>query len=393
MRSPVRTERARNKSSRHEKSLSISSRPKQASRQSLYMAPPKTFVCSIINELFSDPVTLETGQTYERTAIQEWLDQGNLTCPITGQSLTSLTLPRTNFVLKRLVDTWKEEHLKSHDRSNLTSTTSPAAVKKGGGGTRIYEASSPSPKRRLSHRFRHRRSPLSGTINNLSADTLEGLMGVLKPAVAAVCTAEELSECEVAVRQIVYIWMKTRGVPAVEATLCKVAVVEGLVDVLANSLDDGVLRATVCLLSELVLKDDLVRHAVMRADPSFEIILKLLHTGRVAQAAVLLYLLRSSSVELAETEVIPLLVLLLKGGETLEGGAFQIPLNPKAAAVLLLEQLVTTLDSFTNKEHAKLVVYLGALPFLIGRLESKVHSNFVQFFQIQLRTDTISHFC
>ena len=33
--------------------------------------PPKDFVCPITSTLFDDPVTLETGQTYERKAIQE----------------------------------------------------------------------------------------------------------------------------------------------------------------------------------------------------------------------------------------------------------------------------------------------------------------------------------
>jgi len=38
--------------------------------------------------LFEDPVTLETGQTFEREAnIGEWFDQGNRTRPVTGKTL------------------------------------------------------------------------------------------------------------------------------------------------------------------------------------------------------------------------------------------------------------------------------------------------------------------
>ncbi|KAK9142744.1 hypothetical protein Syun_012144 [Stephania yunnanensis] len=72
--------------------------------------PPKDFVCPITSHIFVDPVTLETGQTYERRAIQEWLDRGNTTCPITCQKVQSTQLPKTNYVLKRLIASWQEQN-------------------------------------------------------------------------------------------------------------------------------------------------------------------------------------------------------------------------------------------------------------------------------------------
>jgi hypothetical protein len=50
-----------------------------------------------------------------------------------------------------------------------------------------------------------------------------------------------------------------------------------------------------------------------------------------------------------------------------------VSLSPKAAAVLLLEQLVTSFDFATNMSHAELVVHMGSVPFLISQLESKVN--------------------
>jgi hypothetical protein len=58
--------------------------------------PPKDFVCPITSHIFGDPVTLETGQTFGRKAIQEWLERGNMTCPITRKPLSATTLPKTN---------------------------------------------------------------------------------------------------------------------------------------------------------------------------------------------------------------------------------------------------------------------------------------------------------
>lgn len=63
-------------------------------------------------------MTIETGQTFERHAIVQWLDSGFRMCPVTGQELLSMSIPDTNRVLKRLIDSWKSEHCR-----HLTSET------------------------------------------------------------------------------------------------------------------------------------------------------------------------------------------------------------------------------------------------------------------------------
>ncbi|PIA53158.1 hypothetical protein AQUCO_00900038v1 [Aquilegia coerulea] len=87
---------------------------------------PKDFICPLTGELFEDPVTLETGQTFERMAIKEWFDKGKITCPITGKALESLGLPVINFVLKRVIDSWKSEHCRNllDFASNIERTSS-----------------------------------------------------------------------------------------------------------------------------------------------------------------------------------------------------------------------------------------------------------------------------
>ncbi|CAK9276088.1 unnamed protein product [Sphagnum jensenii] len=347
--------------------------------------PPKDFVCFITKQLFEDPVTLETGQTFERHAIQQWLDHGNTTCPITHQRLSSLMLPQTNFVLKRLVDAWRDEHLELGYQLSRSSdplcNTSPTVIPSLHIMNHHQEApfynnettgSSPRPKHRLSCRFSQRGNTLSQAGNSMTVEDLEGLMRVLKPALASLCTAEELTECEAAVRQIVHIWIEKKGSPAIVASLSKVAVIDGLMEVLSNSVNEEILRATVSLLSVLVFKDELARHAVVRADPSYETIVNVLQMEGVPQAAVLLYLLKPGSGHLAAMEIIPSVVKVLQESETIGMGAFQLSWSPKAAAVLLLEQLVTSFDFATNMSHAESVVHMGSAPFLISQLESKV---------------------
>ncbi len=364
---------------------SISGHPKWYSHhQSSQVKPPKDFVCFITKQLFEDPVTLETGQTFERHAIQEWLDHGNTTCPITHQRLSSLMLPQTNFVLKRLVDAWRDEHLElgyqlsrsSDPLCNTSATVIPSLhIMNHHQEAPFYETtgSSPRPKHRLSCRFSQRGNTLSQAGNSMTVEDLEGLTRVLKPALASLCTAEELTECEAAVRQIVHIWIEKKGSPAIVASLSKVAVIDGLMEVLSNSVNEEILRATVSLLSVLVFKDELARHAVVRADPSYETIVNVLQMEGVPQAAVLLYLLKPESGHLAAMEIIPSVVKVLQESETIGTGAFQVSWSPKAAAVLLLEQLVTSFDFATNMSHAELVVHMGSVPFLISQLESKVN--------------------
>ncbi|CAL9074171.1 unnamed protein product [Musa textilis] len=66
---------------------------------------PDDFRCPLSLELMKDPVIVSTGQTYERSYIQKWLDNGHKTCPKTQQCL-SHTAVTPNFVLKSLIAQW-----------------------------------------------------------------------------------------------------------------------------------------------------------------------------------------------------------------------------------------------------------------------------------------------
>ncbi|KAK7252013.1 hypothetical protein RIF29_35683 [Crotalaria pallida] len=70
---------------------------------------PEDFLCPISLELMRDPVIVATGQTYERSYIQRWIDCGNTTCPKTQQKLQHLTLT-PNYVLRSLITQWCIDH-------------------------------------------------------------------------------------------------------------------------------------------------------------------------------------------------------------------------------------------------------------------------------------------
>ncbi|RZC66284.1 hypothetical protein C5167_009971 [Papaver somniferum] len=66
---------------------------------------PSVFICPISLEPMQDPVTLCTGQTYERSNILKWFSLGHFTCPTTMQELwdDSVTPNRT---LYHLIYSW-----------------------------------------------------------------------------------------------------------------------------------------------------------------------------------------------------------------------------------------------------------------------------------------------
>ncbi|XVE49213.1 hypothetical protein DITRI_Ditri01bG0064300 [Diplodiscus trichospermus] len=66
---------------------------------------PYHFRCPISLELMRDPVTVCTGQTYDRTSIESWVATGNTTCPVTRAPLSDFTLI-PNHTLRRLIQDW-----------------------------------------------------------------------------------------------------------------------------------------------------------------------------------------------------------------------------------------------------------------------------------------------
>ncbi|KAL5569388.1 hypothetical protein UlMin_025963 [Ulmus minor] len=70
---------------------------------------PDDFRCPISLELMKDPVIVSTGQTYERSCIQKWLEAGHKTCPKTQQTLAHTALT-PNYVLKSLIGLWCESN-------------------------------------------------------------------------------------------------------------------------------------------------------------------------------------------------------------------------------------------------------------------------------------------
>ncbi|CAF1570835.1 unnamed protein product [Didymodactylos carnosus] len=72
------------------------------------------FTCPLTKELFIDPVVCADGFTYERAAIQQWLNGGQTRSPMTNMELSNTNLV-PNLVLKSALDELREkEHQVSY---------------------------------------------------------------------------------------------------------------------------------------------------------------------------------------------------------------------------------------------------------------------------------------
>ncbi|KAH9625799.1 hypothetical protein KSS87_015725 [Heliosperma pusillum] len=71
--------------------------------------PPEEFKCCLSLNLMYDPVVISSGQTFERSYIQKWFDDGHDTCPKTNMTLSSRSVLSNNS-MKDLILKWSMEH-------------------------------------------------------------------------------------------------------------------------------------------------------------------------------------------------------------------------------------------------------------------------------------------
>ncbi|XP_039129890.1 U-box domain-containing protein 19-like [Dioscorea cayenensis subsp. rotundata] len=93
--------------------------------------------CPISLELMTDPVTLSTGQTYNRSSIKRWFDSGCLTCPVTGEKLTNANMMVPNSTLRKLAEQLcRENNIQTNELNNNKRDLSKT-VKPGGSAAAI----------------------------------------------------------------------------------------------------------------------------------------------------------------------------------------------------------------------------------------------------------------
>ncbi|KAK4275107.1 hypothetical protein QN277_018243 [Acacia crassicarpa] len=346
-------------------SCSLSLKSEKSTVQS---RPPKDFVCPITGQIFSDPVTLETGQTYERKAIQEWLRTGNTTCPITRQSISASMLPKTNYVLKRLITSWKEQHPELvQEFSNSPSVKDFPVVSS-------MQKKADSPAHKSANDYIRQRSKrlmqvpvASSPTSVISQAEVETIINCLKPYISSLCTSEDLQECEDSVLAIARLWKDSKNDPHIHSHLSNPTFINGLVEILSAALNREVLRTSIYILSELIFADESVGEILSNVDSDFDCLATLLKNGLI-EAAVLIYQLRPVYDQLSAHELIPSIVQLIQNKNE-EFDDLQFLIHPKDAALAILEQILLGGDEYSRSLNALSVISANGIPILVKYME------------------------
>ncbi|KAJ7568713.1 hypothetical protein O6H91_01G044900 [Diphasiastrum complanatum] len=342
--------------------------------------PPKDFVCPITGHLFNDPVTLETGQTYEKKAIKEWLDRGNNTCPITRQPLNRSSLPKTNYVLKRLVVSWKETHpdiaeefssgfsgpqtpiysirrSKNHRDQGSVCSPQSSPCSTSSGTTTIYH---------LPNKHSIDLSPRSP-----AEEPEMGLINDLKQALSFLCESEDLQECEESVLNVKDIWFEAKGHLNLEKYLTKANVIDAFIEILSNSESTDVWSATIHILSELMKTNEFVKPSILKADPDLKCISGLLKRG-FTTAVVLLHQLKPPMSQISKMDLIPDLVNVIKEEEENAVGEPPSSMRPKRAALDLMRQLISIDKSSNLGNNVQRLISSDPVLALVNSLDSNI---------------------
>lgn len=83
-----------------------------AKRQSLgsqILEPLQSFYCPITHDVMVDPVETSSAHTFERSAIEKWVAEGNKLCPLTLIPL-DISILRPNKTLKQSIEEWKDRN-------------------------------------------------------------------------------------------------------------------------------------------------------------------------------------------------------------------------------------------------------------------------------------------
>lgn len=73
------------------------------------VVPPSNFVCPLTLEVMTHPVMTKYGHCYEKKALLTWINRGNGTCPLTGQSLSPSDVI-SHRSLEQQITGWKKLH-------------------------------------------------------------------------------------------------------------------------------------------------------------------------------------------------------------------------------------------------------------------------------------------
>ncbi|KDP27810.1 hypothetical protein JCGZ_18890 [Jatropha curcas] len=223
-------------------------------------------------------------------------------------------------------------------------------------------------------------SPSSKNMNDLclhsGKDSISNteLMAILEKAISKLCFSEGLAKCEedYAV-ELTAIYNMLNSKKGIKYTILKDIILDQLLTAISSSKEEKVIRASMSILTSIVSVnksaiEDIRKKGLRLCDLATAL------KQNVHEAAILIYLINPSPIEIKTLELMPALVEIVCTSNNYKGKIPSELLTPPAASLMIVEILVTAFDCGTNNMH------LAAInsPRIISRLLDVARDNNVE---------------
>ncbi|CAN6333354.1 unnamed protein product [Urochloa humidicola] len=169
-------------------------------------------------------------------------------------------------------------------------------------------------------------------------------------AVSKLLVSDGLESCLDAGSEVTTIWQLLNNTSEVRhKSSAKQDILDQLLDSISTSKKDKVIRASAYVLLLMISEDRNVMRGIKRKDFHLSNLATALKRD-VHEAAILIYLLDPTPLEIKNLDLLPSLLHVACNSDTQKWPAM-LPLTPTSASIALIEILVTAFDYVTNNVH------------------------------------------
>ncbi|KAK1592606.1 hypothetical protein Q3G72_027625 [Acer saccharum] len=207
---------------------------------------------------------------------------------------------------------------------------------------------------------------------NWGKDSKTELLETIEKAISRLCFSEGMMNCDkdYAV-EVTTIYEMLNGKAGVKYSMLKDVILEQLVTAISTSKEDTVIRASVSILTTIISANKSVLEDVKKKGLRLYELARALNRN-VQEAAILIYLINPSPIEMKALELLPTLVEVVCNSKIYKGKQESLQLTPPAASLMIIEVLVTAFDCATNNTH---LAAINSPNVLCGLLDAARHEN------------------
>ncbi|TXG71714.1 hypothetical protein EZV62_000293 [Acer yangbiense] len=207
---------------------------------------------------------------------------------------------------------------------------------------------------------------------NWGKDSETELLETIEKAISRLCFSEGMMNCDkdYAV-EVTTIYEMLNGKAGVKYSMLKDVILEQLVTAISTSKEDTVIRVSVSILTTIISANKSVLEDVKKKGLRLNELARALNRN-VQEAAILIYLINPSPIEMKTLELLPTLVEVVCNSKIYKGKQESLQLTPPAASLMIIEVLVTAFDYATNNTH---LAAINSPNVLCGLLDAARHEN------------------